>query len=490
MTIKKYIGIIGFILLSVSAANAERVFKASSFGIESNGTTMNTTSIQKAIDFISKTGGGTLEFYVGRYLTGTIGLKSNVRIVLKEGAILLGSTNIYDYNYFDVEMPALVYAKGAENVTIEGKGVIDGQGRALVQNLITQIYNGNIDDPMKLDRPTKRPKGIYLRECKNVNIKGILVSNAAEWTTVYDQCENVVIDSISVISNEFWNNDGIDIVDSKNFKLLNSYINAADDAICLKSHDPTKLCENVEIRNCVARSGANGIKFGTVSRGGYKNIKIINNKVYNTLRSAFTIGTPDGGDVENILVDSLYAYHVGNPIYLRIGARWNNGKKGSIKNVTIQNMYAEITAEKPDAGYIYEGPVEDNPRNISPSGIVGLKDVYIEDVKLKNVEISYPGGGNPNYAFRGTTPKELAQIPEMASAYPEFSQFKELPAWGFFIRDAKNITFENVKLTAREKDYRPCIVMDKVDGHRFLNLQIVEEGAKKNKQQIILNNSK
>ncbi|MEO8961688.1 MAG: glycoside hydrolase, partial [Ginsengibacter sp.] len=160
------------------------------------------------------------------------------------------------------------------------------------------------------------------------------------------------------------------------------------------------------------------------------------------------------------------------------------------KNVTIQNMYAEITAEKPDAGYIYEGPVEDNPRNVSPSGIMGLKDAFIEDVKLKNVEISYPGGGNPNFAFRGTTPKELAQIPEMASSYPEFSQFKELPAWGFFIRDAKNVTFENVKLTARGKDYRPCIVMDNVDGHRFLNLQIVEDGAKKNKKQIIINNSR
>ncbi len=62
-------------------------YKASFFGIKSNGTTLNTSSIQKAIDYIHDNGGGTLVFYVGRYLTGSIELKSNVHIVLREGAI-------------------------------------------------------------------------------------------------------------------------------------------------------------------------------------------------------------------------------------------------------------------------------------------------------------------------------------------------------------------------------------------------------------------
>jgi hypothetical protein len=160
-----------------------------------------------------------------------------------------------------------------------------------------------------------------------------------------------------------------------------------------------------------------------------------------------------------------------------------------MKNITIQNFYAEITEEKPDAGYEIEGPVEDNPRNISPSGIVGLKNMLIENVKLKNIEISYPGNGNPNYAYRGTSAKALSEIPEMEAAYPEFSQFKELPAWGFFIKNARNISFENVKLIARNKDYRPAIVMDNVNGYSFKNLQIKEAGVKK-KKQMIKNNSK
>lgn len=486
----KYLGTFLLSFLLALVVKADPVYNASLFGIKSNGTTMNTTSIQKAIDYISETGGGTLRFFVGRYLTGTIELKSNVKIVLEEGAVIVGSDNIYDYNIKE-PFPALVYAKNANNISITGKGVIDGNGKAVAYNLINQIYNGILKDDMKNDRPTnRRPMVINFRECKNVKIDGIVIEHAAFWTQTYDQCEDVLINNITVNSTDYWNNDGIDIVDSKNFKLLNSYINASDDAICLKSHDSAKFCENVEIRNCVARSSANGIKFGTVSRGGYKNIKIINNKVYNTFRSAFTIGAPDGGFVEDVFVDSLYAYHVGNPIYLRTAARWNSGRKSSIKNITIQNMYAEITDEKPDAGYAIEGPIEDNPRNISPSGIVGLKDMIIENVTLKNVEISYPGGGNPHYAFRGASSKALSEIPEMAASYPEFSQFKELPAWGFFIKNAKNIVFDNVKLIARESDYRPAIVLDNVQGHDFKGIQIVEQGDKKGKQQIIMNNSK
>ena len=64
-------------------------YNASYFGIKSNGTTLNTTSIQAAIDYIHAQGGGRLVFYVGRYLTGSIHLKSNVTIHLNEGAVIV-----------------------------------------------------------------------------------------------------------------------------------------------------------------------------------------------------------------------------------------------------------------------------------------------------------------------------------------------------------------------------------------------------------------
>ncbi len=458
-------------------------YKASLFGIKSNGTTLNTTAIQKAIDYIHEKGGGRLVFYVGRYLTGNIQLKSNVKIRLEEGAILVGSTNIYDYN-INGPYSSLIFAFQADNIGITGKGVIDGQGREVAYHLIDQIHKGILKDELKYDRPaTRRPRAIYFRECKNVDIKGINIRNSADWVQVYDQCENLKIDSITVDSKAFWNNDGLDIVDSRNVKVTNSFIDSSDDAICFKSHDASKKCENVEVRNCVARSSANGIKFGTMTAGGYRNFKIVNNKVYDTYRSAITIATPDGGSIDNILIDSLYAYNTGNPIYLRIGARWNNGRTGSMNQITIQNMYAEIPATKPDAGYEYEGPVEDLPRNISPSSIVGLPGQDITNVTLRNIHLVYPGGSNPNYAFRGIKPADLDSIPEMPAAYPEFSQFKELPAWGFFVRHAKNISFENVTLTSKAKEYRPALVL--IDAKDVILEDVKYNEPGKEKKQVV-----
>jgi hypothetical protein len=198
--------------------------------------------------------------------------------------------------------------------------------------------------------------------------------------------------------------------------------------------------------------------------------------VFDTYRSAITFAAVDGGFVENIVVDSLRSLNTGNVIFLRIGER-RSGKKGRMNGVTISNVYAEVPATKPDAGYNYEGPVEDLPRNISPSAIVGMPDAMIENITLRNIEIHYPGGGNPHYAKIGLD--ELDKVPEMGASYPEFSMFRELPAWGFYIRHAKGITFENVILVCDKKDYRTAVVLDDVHGATFRKLEVKEPEGKK-----------
>ena len=119
---------------------------ATVWGVKSDGSTDNTGSIQRAIDYISAHGGGTLHFYVGRYLTGAIELKSNVTIHLAEAAVLVGSTNIYDYK----GAPALIWADGAENVAVTGLGVIEGRGKALKASLDAQKAKGYLpaDTPL------------------------------------------------------------------------------------------------------------------------------------------------------------------------------------------------------------------------------------------------------------------------------------------------------------------------------------------------------
>lgn len=468
--------LIVILLLTSSSVVKAKDYNASMFGVKSNGTTLNTNSIQKGIDYISANGGGRLVFYVGRYLTGTIYLKSNVTIQLEEGAILVGSPNPLDYER-NFNWTALIFALDQKNIGITGKGVIDGQGFTVANNLVDLIHKGVITDPLKYDRPNEgiRPQNIYFRRCSNIRISGILLKDPGSWNQQYDQCRNLVVDGITVDSKSYWNNDGIDIVDCDSVVVSNSYFDAADDGICLKSHSADFICQNVYVHNNTIRTSANGIKFGTASLGGFKNIRIISNLVFDTYRSAITFAAVDGGIVENVTVDSLRSINTGNVLFLRIGER-RAGKKGKMNNVTISNVYAEVPATKPDAGYNYEGPVEDLPRNISPASIVGMPDAMIENVTLKNIEIRYPGGGNPNYAKIGLD--ELDKVPELAANYPEFSMFKELPAWAFYVRHARGIHFENIKVTAAKKDYRTAVVMDDVTGAEIISLKVSEPAAK------------
>ena len=441
---------------------------ASEFGIKSNGTTMNTNSIQKAIDFISEEeGGGKLIFKVGRYLTGTIQLKSNVTIELGEGAVLVGSPNPYDYRKAGPVSfaQALITAEGAENIAITGLGVIDGQGREVANNFLAQIAAGFIKDPLGLGRPANRPHLVLITKCKGVTLQGINLRNSACWTCTTDRCEDLTIDKVTLESRAFWNNDGFDIVDCKNVAVRNCFVNSSDDGICLKSHNKDVCNDNILVENNVITSSASAIKFGTFGVGGFRNVKILNNTVYDTFRSAIALESVDGGFLENVEVDGLKSINTCNAIFLTVGQR-RGDKKSSMENIVIKNVYAEVTNGKPDYGLDYEGPsLEDEPRNCSPCSIVGLEGQNIKNVTLENIEIKFPGGGDLSYAKVGTD--ELSKVPELPKAYPEFSVWKELPAWAFYIRHAEGVTFSNVKVSAAAADYRPAIVLDDVDGGLF-----------------------
>ncbi|WP_197901585.1 glycoside hydrolase family 28 protein [Rhodocytophaga rosea] len=415
-------------------------------------------------------------FDVGRYLTGSIHLKSKVSLHLREGAVIVGSVNPFDYD--KKIFTAFIFAYDQQDIAITGQGVIDGQGRIVARNVLTHIHSGILKDALRNDRPYEgnRPMLINFRNCSNILIQGVTLRNAASWVQTYDQCNNLVIDQIAVDSKAYWNNDGIDIVDCDGVKITNSFIDSADDGICLKSHDDKFYCNNILIRNNTIRSSANAIKFGTASYGGFRNINIINNKVYDTYRSAVALEAVDGGFLEGVVIDSLWATTTGNAIFLRLGERVS-GKKGKLENVKISNVYIEISATKPDAGYEYEGPVEDMPRNISPLVIAGLPGQFVSNITLTNIEIKYPGGGKPFFA--NASLDRMDSIPELPAKYPDFSMFKELPAWGAYIRHARGLKLSNIRLICEKKDYRTAIVLDDVHESEFTALQIKEPGQKK-----------
>jgi len=473
-------------LCAASIAASATDWYATEFGARPDGTTLNTARIQAAIDYASANGGGRIVFTPGQFVTGSIYIKSGVTLHLEEGATILGSTNPWDYVKDPyVGWTSMIFCIKQDNVGITGKGTIDGRGFTTANHMVEYIHRGLFSDPMKLDRPNEvnRPENIYFRECNGVTIKDIFLKDPGSWNQTYDQCHNVYVEGIKVDSKSYWNNDGIDIVDCEDVIIRNCYIDAADDIFCFKSHSHDHMCKNVLLENCVGRSSANGIKFGTVSKGGFKNFTIRNMTIFDTYRSAVTFAAVDGAEIENIVVDGLRSIHTGNVVFLRTGRRWDKitsmglsekdrkdvrRKEPFMRNITIKNVYAEVPFDKPDAGYNYEGPVEDLPRNISPAIICcGIPDVKIENVTFENIEIVVPGKGNPLYAYRGTSKEELEAIPEMIDYYPEFSQWKELPAWGAFLRHMHGVTFKNVNFKALAPDYRPSVVADDVDGLTF-----------------------
>src|SRR6187401_154419 len=133
---KKYF--IAIIICLQCFQSSAKDYPASLFGISSDGVTLNTRSIQFAIDYIQQQGGGRLVFDVGRFLSGSIHLKSGVTIHLLEGALLLGTLNPLDYDRKG--LTAFILCHDQQNIAITGKGVIDGQGREVARNVVELVH--------------------------------------------------------------------------------------------------------------------------------------------------------------------------------------------------------------------------------------------------------------------------------------------------------------------------------------------------------------
>ncbi len=481
------------VLLSVftciTASAQTKTYNIKNYGAIADGKTNNTAAIQKAIDEAATHGGGIIVIPAGRFVTGVITIQSNIELHLDDKAFLLGSAIRIDYG--DGKASALIVANHQHHIAITGHGTIDGQGDSLLKDIYRRLNAGTLQDtewrkpnPWHQMRPTEdnRPKLIEFKDCDDIQLKNFTIKNGLCWTQNYKSCTNMVIDSMRVENVTYWNNDGIDIVDCKNVKLTNSFFNAADDGICLKSEDPNGACENVYVANCRVRSSASAIKLGTGSLGGFKKITIRNISVYDTYRSAIAIETVDGAVLEDIDIRDIVAKNTGNAIVIRLGHRHQKRPAGVLRRVYIGNVTVDVPAGKPDAGYPIEGPIVSAPHNVFPSSITGIPGSRAQDITLENITINYEGGAKKEVADFGID--SLEKVPEKISDYPEFSMFGELPAWGFYIRHADGIKIKNMVLTCKGTDYRPAFIADDVNGLSLNGLNIPQV---KTKPVILLN---
>ena len=424
-------------------------------GVANNGRDDVTELIQQAIDACSMKK-ATVVVPSGRYAIRPIFLRSNVTLNLEEGAQLIGSRNIEDYraafpNAGAIETSALVFGKGIENVKIIGKGIINGRGDAPDFD----FGNGNGD----------RPKVLHLVDCKNVVVEDVTLQNSAFWTAHFLLCDGVKIKGVKIYSHTNWNNDGIDI-DSKNVEIEDCDIDCDDDGICMKS-DRGVMVENVTVKNCTIRTNCNAIKLGTAGKTGFRNITYTDcviekasednfRKHYENSKLAFcginmegpsvisgiSLESVNGGILDDVNISNIQMKDVHTAIFLRLGQREGSPQMSELKNVTISNVKATCVSKL-------------------ASSIVGVPGGIIDNVLIKDVEITLPGGGTVNDAN--------ANVPELVDAYPEANMFgTPFPAYGFYVRHADNVKFDNVKFNLLAADARPEYVFDDVENHEVI----------------------
>lgn len=466
----------------VAAANKSgqaKVFNIKSYGAVGDGVSMETKAIQKTIDACHTAGGGIVRVPAGNFQIGTIWLKSNITFSLDYGATLLGSTNIADYKTEGLNNPreggphCLIYAENASNVTIEGLGVIDGRG---TPEFFPRSKKGSRRERLP------RPRLIRMVNCDELTFSGVTYKRPAFWGLHLIDCKNIHFDSVTVrFRNNNFNNDGLDLDGCENVLIENCDIDSGDDAICLKSSK--NPCRNIVVRGCKVSSNTAPLKFGTSSRGGFLNVKVTNCFFYNSPMGAIKLQLVDGGRLENVDISRIVMKDVGNPIFIRLGNRGRTYTKrsrngqgadvkpegapiGTLKNVRISDVVAEVTIEdrKKAAQAKYKNlKVETSPevtdREKSKAGpimITGIPGHCVENVVLENVTISFPGHGNAKDAKR--------KVPEDIARYPEQFFFGPLPAWGAYVRHARNVKFINVKLKTRAKDVREKLYLEDVKG--------------------------
>jgi Glycosyl hydrolases family 28 len=297
------------------------------YGAKGDGKTLDSRAIQSAIDRASEQGGGVIAVPAGRFLCGTLFLKTNIELHLSPGAVLLGSTNLADY---DTTHPHLILAEQADNVAITGTGKIDGQGYCFYDT-IPAYWTA---------KPRPQP-WIKFDKCTRVRIHDIQLFDSPSHVLVLDQCDDVVVEGITIKCDpRSPNTDGIDVTDSRNVMIANCYLNAGDDLICLKSHE--RWVENITVTNCVLVSDDAAIKFGTGSHIGVRNSTFSNITIHGT-RYGIALFMLDGGTHEHCLFENITIRNKSRwtnhyPIFVDIHKRKPDSKLGRIKDIQFRGI--------------------------------------------------------------------------------------------------------------------------------------------------------
>ena len=337
--------------LVIAVTAWSRTFNMKELGADPRGIESCTELINQTIEKASSEGGGTIYFPAGVYLTATIHMKSNITLYVESGAVLRFSDRFEDYLPFVKirwegtvmnTLSPLIYAHDAENLTITGRGTLDGNGfkwwsweketRELIKknggklpalNKLQRMWEEanedlEISDYYKpsLERRMFRPPFIQFYECNNVLIENVKIVNSPFWTINPAFCDNVTVHGVTIYNPskdpKGPNTDGINPSSCRNVRISDCFISVGDDCITIKSGRDAdgrkygKACENITITNCVMLSGHGGVVIGSEMSGGVENIYMDNIQI-GTVKNAlyFKSNRDRGGYIRNIQVSNI-----------------------------------------------------------------------------------------------------------------------------------------------------------------------------------------
>jgi polygalacturonase len=442
------------------------------FGAKVDGTTLDSPAINAAIDRAHGQGGGMVYLSPGTYLCGTVVLKSNVTLYVEAGAVILGSKDIQQYvlppgSSFASRKRHLILAQDADNVTLCGPGLIDGQGSSF------WVPSGRRSVPpeeqwsdvasLYLEHRSEVSPLLEFVNCHHLNVEQLRIEGASGWTMRLLSCVGVIVDGISIKNPVVGpNTDGMDITNSSDVRIANCSIETGDDAICLKSENPygdtIPVMRNVVVTNCTISTCCNAFKFGTATKSGCENIVFSNSTIHNPKESklgervisGICLEMVDGGWLENVVITGICMQRTRTPIFLRLGARIPPRAGGStyLRGVMISDVYATEA--------------------VLTSSITGLPGMPVEDVTLSNIHIETQEPGKLEWTQR--------EIPEVPREYPEARMFGRLPAYGMYVRHARGIRMRDVVFKSSATEQRPAVVCDDVASLEIAGLRVPSQG--------------
>lgn len=424
------------------------IFDVTKFGAVGDGLTDNAESIQNAVNECSKSGGG-LVYFPGNYvfMTGPFDLKSNVNLFVDAGSVILANPDesVYKKSAFKENLgegTIWIGGENAQNVTISGRGIIDGNGIAFMG---VEEKAAFVLKPFKIVDP--RPHLLTLIKIKNLLIRDVTFRNSAYWCLHIIGCDDVRIESVTILNHlKIRNGDGIDIDHTRNVRISNCYIESGDDCICLKTRREYEECgptENVIVSNCIMTSTSCSIKLGSENMDAIRNV-IVSDCIIKSSNRGIGIQNRDEGVVENITFKNIFVegrlfddvwWGKAEPIYVtaykrkasadkdsnvRFAKGQTVGKVGKVNKIIFDNIKCDsengafIGGEE---GKVIEVKIENSSFRIEkktrfqggiydlrPSDTIGLlKDeisaIYIDtakDVIVSNCSVEW-GKDNPGY---------------------------------------------------------------------------------------------